>query len=430
MASSEMDMVEDRLRLIDSWLVDQPENERLMEKRDEYLGLLEELTILSKKLKKTSKLLVQEDKQPVLLKLAKKQEQYSHEIEDILAYVDQDALFAEAEMDPSDLLGVPLETLVEQPGMEGSSATLNFSVSDLPYMPPKIGGSAAGNNSSTTLDHNGSGVLEEYEELHPIKEEQSFHYNSMGSLPPASTHSSASIEASLHSTASAHSAISVHDTETLRKKLQKVEKLLEDQQNMDKKQIKKLKKKRDEYASALEHLGSGDSIDPNSVNGRSVASFADSSIGTTDVSTSSFFHPSQDGGAGDLSNLKGYDKQTVQKKLRKVKKLIDATTDEAKLESFRMKQQEYEQTLDEIAAAEGGGSMSSFGDSNASIPMDDLLVELDEEERRKWKVTKKKLQKVERILAEATESGDVKQTKKMERKRDEYLAILDEITQR
>ena len=49
MASSEIDFVEARLQLLESWLADQPDNETLQNKREEYMGLLEELQILMKK---------------------------------------------------------------------------------------------------------------------------------------------------------------------------------------------------------------------------------------------------------------------------------------------------------------------------------------------------------------------------------------------
>jgi hypothetical protein len=427
MASSEMDFVEDRLQLLDSWLEDQPDNDKLQEKREEYLELLEELNILTKKLKKVSKLLLEGDQQSTPLKLAKKQEQYSEEIEQILEYVDQDPLFVEAEMDPSDLLGVPLETLVEQPGMEGSSATLNFSVSDLPYMPPRSSRSlqsGSGNGSSANLD---SGA-EEFEELRPISEEQSTHFNSMGSLPSAgSAHSSAS--AGSFPVASAHSSLSVYDATTLKKKLKKVEVLLQNQQDMDRQQLKKLMKKRDEYSKALRDQGGGDDDENNSLDGKSMGSFAESSLATMDVSTSSLFRQSQGLGGGN-SNPKKYDKRTLQKKLRKVKKLLQSTNDEEQLGSYRLKAREYEQALDEIASKDEGGSMSSFGESCASIPMNDLIVEMDEEERKHFKTLQKKLKKVVGLIEEAQEIGDERQTKKLRKKRDEYSAALEALTNR
>lgn len=432
MASSEMDFVEERLRLLDTWLADQPDNDKLQEKKEEYLGLLEELSILTKKLKKVSKLLVEGNQQTPPIKLAKKQEQYSQEIEQILEYVDQDPLFEEAEMDPSDLLGVPLETLVEQPGMEGSSATLNFSVSDLPYMPPRSSKSIGSGNSSSSaaLDFSANGGLEEYEELRPISEEQSLHFNSMASLPSASAHSNGSMGS--FPMVSTHSSASIHDSATLRKKLKKVEALLQNQKDMDRQQLKKLKKKREEYINALqEQHNDVDDNDNHSLDGKSMSSFAESSIATMDVSTSSLFRLSQ-GVGGGTSNPKKYDKRTLQKKLRKVKTLLQSTTNEKEAETYRIKEIEYEQALDEIAATEEFGSMSSFGDSHTSIPtsMDDLLVELDEEERKQLKTLQKKLKKLEGILEEAQDNGNENRVKKLLKKREEYQAAVDALINR
>lgn len=411
-----MDFVEERLQVLDGWLVDQPDNELLQEKRDEYAGLFEELNILTKKLKKTSKLLLEETKKETLLKLAKKQEQYSHEIEDIMAYVDQDELFLEAEMDPSDLLGVPLETLVEQPGMEGSSANLNFSVSDLPYMPPRS--KQNGGSSSNGLNHDDSANDgdAEYEDLHPIKEEQSSHCNNA---------SMASMSASTNSF-----SLSSHDAATLRKKLKKVERLLEnaeedDDDNMDPNVIKKLRKKQEEYTKALVQA---EDLDGN----KSLHSFADSSVGTMDVSTSSLFRMAANNSSGSMViNPKSYDKKTLQKKLKKVRKLLKATNDEQEIEAYQLKEQEYQQALDDMMTH---GSSQSFVDASStngsSIDLDDLLLELDDEERKRFRTLQKKSDKAERLLSEAQRSGDTKQIKKLRSKRDEYISAMEELKKR
>jgi hypothetical protein len=419
-----MDLLEERLQTLDSWLADQPDNETLLEKREEYSGLYEELNILTKKLRKTSKFLLEETKKGSLVKLAKKQEQYSHEIEDIMAYVDQDEMFLEAEMDPSDLLGVPLETLVEQPGMEGSSANLNFSVSDLPYMPPRtkkspnltMGKTLTNGNhgsSSNGLDHSGSVNGDaEYEELHPIKEEQSLHCNT----------SLASLSTSVTSLSTG--SISGHDPATLRKKLEKVEKLLNDADNctVEKNQIKKLRKKRDEYAQALYNCDVAE-LDGN----KSLHSFAESSVATMDVSSSSLFRLSGNA-CSSVVSPKSYDKKTLQKKLRKVRKLMTSTTDENELESYQLKEQEYQQALDEMMTH--GSSQTFMDSSSASIETDAVLLELDEEERKLYRTLQKKIDKAEKLLADAHEKVDIKQIKKLKAKQDEYVAALEELKKR
>ncbi|KAG7372217.1 hypothetical protein IV203_018360 [Nitzschia inconspicua] len=424
-----MDFVEERLQVLDGWLADQPDNEILHEKRDEYAGLYEELNILTKKLKKTAKLLLEENQKEMLLKLTKKQEQYSHEIEDILAYVDQDEMFMEAEMDPSDLLGVPLETLVEQPGMEGSSSNLNFSVSDLPYMqpPPKkkspnitTGKSLANGNNHASgvsgLDHHNQDTGDtEHEELHPIKEELSSHCNT----------SMASLSASMTSLSIGN--ISSHDAVTLRKKLKKVEKLLEnsDAGTMDHNQIKKLKKKREEYIRALERVDMLDLDDGN----KSFHSFADSSVATMDVSTSSLFRMASSNSSGNkLVNPKSYNKNTLQKKLKKVRKLLKSTTNEQELASYRRKEQEYQQALDNIMASGSSQSIIESSSAGTSIALDDALLELDDDERKQLRTLQKKIKKADKLLAEAQQNGDTKDVKKLRSKRDEYSIAMEKLT--
>jgi hypothetical protein len=403
MAATDSDLIEARLNILDSWLAEDPDNDDLLQKRDEYSGLLDELTMLQKKLKKTAKLLLQTSNQDrsTLLRLAKKQEQYSNELEDIVSYIESDALFDVAHMEPSELLGEPLETLVEQPGMEGSSQTFNISVSDLPYMPPRRNRSDASAASAAAARKNqadaaeaaaaaasgAGGVIQidystsEYEDLQPISEETSQHYNNNNSASMASLFASmASLNTTEHTFASetnnnndSKNNHSSHDASTLRKKLKKVERLLQQQQDMDDRQIQKLERKRDEYMAALENscsrgfLGGGDDTDALSLDKSMGSFFGDKSLASLaeggsssgddfDMDLSVGYNLKADSNNGSnppippaINNkhgpIKTYDERTLKKKMKKVKKLIAITEDPDELDSYRLKQNEYAQAL-------------------------------------------------------------------------------------
>ena len=462
--------------------------------------------MLQKKLKKTAKLLLQGDQDKgTLLKLAKKQQQYSNEMEDIMNYVESDALFDEAPMEPSELLGEPLETLLEQPGMEGSSQTLNMSISDLPYMPPRQQWN--GSNSSNNLPAAGQGQSEgsgsgggEYDDLHPISEEPSQHNNaSIASLFA----SMASLNTTDHTLTSGTTANggrgsgsgSSHDAATLRKKLKKVDRLLQ-QDDLDERQAKKLIIKRDQYLDELHQLSCEDadtfvSLDKSmgSVFGdKSMASFfGDKSLGSLAESSSGddldfdvsignhlqYLHEQESAAAAAASAAtsarngrgggqeveddghrddrvpKTYDLRTLKKKMKKVKKLLASTDDPDELKAYRLKKQEYEQALERLRrqTKQHAESSSSSLMDDASTPLapipprrqrkeqynkhddddDDIGDGRDLELEKEHATLQKKIRKATILLDQAQEAGDTKLAKKLEAKRQEYLAKLNDM---
>lgn len=126
-----MQVIEERLMLLEAWLHEDPYQEDVNHKRDEYLSLMEELEILGKKMRKTDKMLALPN-QPNIGKLERKREQYEREVTDIVLYAEQDTFFdldgengeaaMVAYMKANSLLGKPLETLAEMPGFEDSKA--------------------------------------------------------------------------------------------------------------------------------------------------------------------------------------------------------------------------------------------------------------------------------------------------------------------
>lgn len=498
------DLIEARLNILDLWLAEDPENDDIIKKRDEYLGLLDELSILQKKLKKTAKLLMQTNNQDrsTSLRLAKKQEQYSNELEEIVSYVESDALFDEAPLEPSELLGEPLETLVEQPGMEGSSQTFNMSVSDLPYMPPRpqrnrsdasaASAAAAMNNLSAAAaaatGGAGGGVLDtsEYEDLQPISEETSQHYSSNNNASiPSLLASMASLNTTEHTFASANN--NGHDASTLRKKLRKVERLLQ-QQDLDDKQKQKLQRKRDEYMAALENFskgGGGDDTDAISLDKSTGSCFGDKSLaslaeeesifgddfdmedsegnqlqylqqkGDNNIGPSPPVPPVVNKTNNNSSNhgtTKTYDENTLKKKIRKVNKLIASTEDPDELDLYRLKQKEYAKALQVLGQQEQQqGNGSAYQNDDTSKPLDPIAPrkshrdsydsidayedfdEYDDEDDadgpssyflEQDRLLQKKIRKADKLIDEAYEVGDEKQAKKLEAKRKEYVIKL------
>lgn len=126
-----MEVVEERLMLLEAWQQEDPYNEDVEYKREEYMSLMDELEILAKKMRKTDKLLMMNN-QPNRTKLERKKDQYIREVQDIVMYADQDSFFdmegengeaaLSAYMKANSLLGKPLETLAEMTGFEDSKA--------------------------------------------------------------------------------------------------------------------------------------------------------------------------------------------------------------------------------------------------------------------------------------------------------------------
>mmetsp|Transcript_57427 Transcript_57427/g.140159 ORF Transcript_57427/g.140159 Transcript_57427/m.140159 type:complete len:465 (-) Transcript_57427:265-1659(-) len=459
------DLVEERLGTLEAWLEEEPDNQSLNDKRDEYLGLLEELELLQKKLRKTAKLLLQESNEKTLVKLAKKEEQYSHEIEDLVQYVQSDAMFDEATMEPSELLGEPLETLIEQPGLEGSSGTLNISLSDMPYFPQRqrSSGSASNinyNNSRGRLALNPDDDSE-FDDLHPISEaeESSHNMSSMASL----TQSMQSLEASNQKKKQPEI---LYDSSTLRKKLKKVEKMIRGEK--DPKKAKKLKKKRDQYQQELLQVnsaatggGSSDdgemssidrSLDLDSID-KGLVSKDESSCDTVDllaestVSLESMGKSLRSLKSTGSKHYKTYDASTLKKKMKKVKKLLAATDDEEEREKYILKFDEYEQALQELhsqsfhasggdigeepkSAQQSNRTVSTAGSSSSTVQKSGDGSGMSGEEKERYKMLQQKMQKAKKLIKSAKDQGDTERAGKLEKKRQQYKAEIEALKQR
>mmetsp|Transcript_13716 Transcript_13716/g.34491 ORF Transcript_13716/g.34491 Transcript_13716/m.34491 type:complete len:490 (-) Transcript_13716:189-1658(-) len=484
MTSTEVEFLEERLALLEAWLEstnDDDDNEDLIQKREEYRGLIEETILLQKKLRKTSKLLSTEKSEKMLQKLSKKQDQYVCEIEEIMEYAESDVLFETAEIEPNELLGEPLETLMEQPGMEGScTSSLNFSMSD--FMPAKA------------LLPPPSEITTEIDESQPITENKGA--QSLAKLMGKHNESSATISTdstSLFTTSTGNSNTYNYDERTLRKKLKKVEKLLLAEESadfnflaspLDATQIKKLRKKHAQYTDALQYVMNGrpssptkyddgpEAFDPLYVSPRDVEEAqlqedsyevieeeVEEKIEVSEMKEHEEFYHEHEQLHDSPANHKldhnrpgsiSYDRKTLKKKLKKLKRMMEASNDAKELELYKKKKKEYKmalqkmkeddnenpsrsnrsqheflesQELPQIGGNNGYILPSHSGDSNSrhnSVPF-------EEENDDQIEVLKKKLRKADKAIAKARKEGDPKKLKKMEKKRLEYQSTLNEL---
>jgi hypothetical protein len=146
-----MAVIEERILALESWLEDyqisqrdktRKQHQQVDAKHEEYIGLMEELEILGKKMRKTDKLLASNSQSASnQAKLYRKKEQYEQEVTNIVLYAESDPVFEDLLLKSSDggdddddggafdsfmnansLLGRPLETLTEMSGFEDSKA--------------------------------------------------------------------------------------------------------------------------------------------------------------------------------------------------------------------------------------------------------------------------------------------------------------------
>lgn len=439
-------------------------NEDLIEKREEYRGLIEETILLQKKLRKTSKLLSTENSEKMLQKLSKKQDQYLCEIDEIMNYAETDVLFETAEIEPNELLGEPLETLMEQPGMEGSVHSLNFSISD--FMP----------NMARVPQFSPS---EQVDELHPVTE------NNGNSSAAKYNESSATISTdstALFSASTANSNTYNYDERTLRKKLKKVEKLLEageildsynEASRLDAKQMKKLRKKHEQYTQALEYIIENGGPPSPMRNDNQDQDFDPLSMSPNDVEEEQFQEDSQEeseeiieeeiiegyeieeyedsnheqpsdspvNGTSDHNGKSSvsYDRKTLKKKLKKVKRMMECTSDAKELELYKQKKKEYKMALQAIKEQENGvekssrsrGSQHELLEIRESAPSHSVhshsyshspshsrrdTIPSEENDDHQLEVIQKKLRKADKAIEKARKEGDPKKLKKIDRK--------------
>ncbi len=477
MTSSEVEFLEERLTLLEAWLEStekEDDNEDLIQKREEYRGLIEETILLQKKLRKTSKLLASEKSEKMLQKLSKKQDQYLCEIDEIMEYAESDVLFETAEIEPNELLGEPLETLMEQPGMEGScSSLLNFSMTD--FM-PKV--TKPSSSLSTQLD-----------ELHPIAENNGApslakHNESSATISTDST--------SLFTTSTGNTNTYNYDERTLRKKLKKVEKLLATEEfvdnnletsPLDSTQLKKLRKKHEQYTDALQYVTKKQSSsirndDPLNLSPHYVEDvplqedshevskeeYIDEEVYEEEIEEDieeSEFHPEHEQLNDSAGNHKRdqsrqssvcYDRKTLKKKLKKLKRMMEATSDPKELELYKKKKKEYKLALQKLKedsrdvenpsrsnhsqhellerkvqrANEGDTAYISPSHSGNSPSRHNNIH--GEENVDEIEALKKKLRKADKAIAKAKTEGNSKKVKKMEKKRLEYQRSLNDLS--
>lgn len=490
MASSEVEFLEERLALLETWLEstkDDDNNEDLIQKREEYRGLIEETVLLQKKLRKTSKLLSTVSNEKTLQKLSKKQDQYICEIEEIMNYAESDVLFETSEIEPNELLGEPLETLMEQPGLEGSSSSLNFSIAD--FM-PKL----ARASQPSSSDHPTG------EDLHPIAESTgtSSYANYNESMESVSTGLS-----TLFTISTSNSSTLNHDEKTLRKKLKKVEKLLKAEEMtysnsetspMNDIEIKKLMKKREQYIQTLEEkFFNGDSSTlkendnnrfqgfdslnkcPTRSNENNVINLSvedaqyqcdlqeenKQTIGEEieecgeedkESNAEQFHHSSVSNIMDPDCHLNAsYDQKTLKKKLKKVKRMMAVASDAKELELYRQKKKEYKIALETLKGQEvdieilspsrnsqyevvDDAKVASIeGDDKRLSPMCSVVSYSQHEEvspaenEDQIELFQKKIRKADKSITKAQKEDDPKKLKKIQKKRLEYQASLVEL---
>lgn len=478
---------------MESWLEstkDDGNNDDLVEKREEYRGLIEETILLQKKLRKTVKLLSTEESQKMLQKLSKKQVQYLGEIDEIMNYAETDVLFETAEIEPNELLGEPLETLMEQPGMEDSSSSLpNFSLDD--YMP---NASKASQLSPSDQDDDFHAVADNNGSSYGFKNNDSATY--------------ATDSTSLFTASTGQSSINNYDERTLRKKLKKVERLLAAEEDLidsnepsqlDAIQIKKLNKKFEQYTQALinlqNNMGNGTyspttnddrghdplSLSPNDVEGTLLMGVPNEELDDLiyeEIVEEEYFeeelveeeqeedddHEVEDVGDFDYEQIQynhdgddtrnqnsqiaaSYDRKTLKKKMKKVKKMMEATNDATELELLKQKKKEYKLALQATKKQDNGDktSQSRSGPQHERIETEEIAYtkplgsvhshaqqsmhesfpsEVDDDE---IDALKKKLRKADKAIEKARKEGDPKKLKKMEKKRLEYQTTLDDL---
>jgi len=487
MTSSEVEFLEERLALLEAWLEsteEEDDNEDLIQKREEYRGLIEETILLHKKLRKTSKLLASEKSEKMLQKLSKKQDQYLCEIDEIMEYAESDVLFETAEIEPNELLGEPLETLMEQPGMEGScSSLLNFSMTD--FMPK--------------VTKPSSSLTAQLDELHPIAENN-------GALSLAKyNESSATISTdstSLFTTSTGNSNTYNYDERTLRKKLKKVEKLLAAEEfvdnnletsPLDSTQMKKLRKKHEQYTDALQYVMKKQSspmrnddplhLSPHDVEDvplqegshevseeeyieeevyeeEIIEEVVEEEIEEEEIQEYEEFYqeheqlhetPVNNKRDQNRQSSVSYDRKTLKKKLKKLKRMMEVSSDPKELELYKKKKKEYKLALQKLK--EDSGDVENPSRSNRS--QHELLERKEQrtnEEDTAYispahsaespsihnsipgegnvdeiEALKKKLRKADKAISKARKEGDPKKLKKMEKKRLEYQRSLNDL---
>eukprot|EP00934_Nitzschia_sp_Nitz4_P001937 Nitzschia sp. Nitz4//scaffold460_size6035//3536//5125//NITZ4_009192-RA/size6035-processed-gene-0.0-mRNA-1//1//CDS//3329552486//1937//frame0 len=400
-----MEVIEDRLMLLEAWLQEDPFQEEVTLKREEYLSLMTELEIIGKKMRKTDKLLAVPN-QPNRAKLERKRDQYTREVQDIVMYAEQDQFFnfeeegehAEAALNAymraNSLLGKPLETLAEMTGFE-DSATWNDSGNVLDFRSAQ---GASNNNSSSNLERNRP-----------------------------------------------------HNITILKKKLKKVKQLMEEAST--EKERKKLLKKHQEYKAALEEItfqeeDHQESEESSNASEESMEPLQESPVKKVmrkAEERKSLLEQKQ-----REANAKNPDEAYVmlKRKLTKAMRLAENAKSDEEQDKFDRKVDEYLDQLEEFEAWDSEKIQFGFGDVADDIEVDQLkggfsamdgsmnAAELARGgggggglDASEVQLLQKKLKKIDKMIKEQLErDGDdartTKEFKKMQKKRKQYISQL------
>ena len=137
------------------------------------------------------------------------------------------------------------------------------------------------------------------------------------------------------------------------------------------------------------------------------------------------------------------------KKMKKVKKILAATDDEDEQEQYLQKYDEYELALEELQAQSFHDSVvaetveiPSIKQSNRTVTTEASSSStaarnengggtgMNREEKERYKVLQQKLQKAKKLIKGAKDQGDTGRVRKLESKKRQYAAELEELKRR
>ena len=414
-------VLEEKLCLLENWLEEDPDDVALAQKHEEYEGLLEEVEILGKKMRKTIKLLSKND--PSKEKLERKKDQYEREFQDIVLYVQNDPFFQnQEELPPSSLLGKPLEMVMEMPGLEESIASMDF------------------NNSQNDL--RGGNLEEIRQSVHTLQKKLK------------------KVEAMLETA-------SFKEAKKLQKKRdQYIEEIRQEQSKLARIQEKldnsrsnlrdgpdERRKREDLLESQLEleddmedqELSQDASCDMSDVQEAAMRGKALLDKEQEDT------QEEEEDELPQQSRKKKHSKEykTLKKKLEKINSLIAGSSNPKEQKKLQKKRNDYASQLDLLGENDDGDDNGVFGDSHSSMGSKSLQLSVDTEliddehdelehtelrddspragkkHTKEYKTLKKKLAKIDQMIAES--ECNSKEQKKLQKKRNGYVSQLESL---
>ena len=414
-------VLEEKLCLLENWLEEDPDDVALAQKHEEYEGLLEEVEILGKKMRKTIKLLSKND--PSKEKLERKKDQYEREFQDIVLYVQNDPFFQnQEELPPSSLLGKPLEMVMEMPGLEESIASMDY------------------NNSQNDL--RGGNLEEIRQSVHTLQKKLK------------------KVEAMLETA-------SFKEAKKLQKKRdQYIEEIRQEQSKLARIQEKldnsrsnlrdgpdERRKREDLLESQLEleddmedqELSQDASCDMSDVQEAAMRGKALLDKEQEDT------QEEEEDELPQQSRKKKHSKEykTLKKKLEKINSLIAGSSNPKEQKKLQKKRNDYASQLDLLGENDDGDDNGVFGDSHSSMGSKSLQLSVDTEliddehdelehtelrddspragkkHTKEYKTLKKKLAKIDQMIAES--ECNSKEQKKLQKKRNGYVSQLESL---